>query len=486
MAEGDDLRQQRVAKLDRLRQEGIEPFPRKYERTIMAADAIERFDQLTGADLRLAGRIVAMRIMGKATFAHIKDGSGRIQIFLRQDALGEDRYRLFKTFDIGDFVGVEGTLFRTKTGEITLQVNDFTFLAKALRPLPEKWHGLTDVEKRYRQRYLDLISSDEVAAVFRTRSAVIDSMRRFLSQRGFIEVETPVLQPIYGGAAARPFETYHNALDRALYMRIATELYLKRLIIGGFEKVFEIGKNFRNEGISTKHNPEFTVMESYEAYADYRDVMAMTEQMVQAIALDVLGTDEVVFQGNTINLRPPWQRVTLRDAILKYSGVDIAEFPTQESLASKMSEMNLRVAPGRPRGKLVDDLLSAFVEPRLIQPTFVLDFPVELSPLAKRKEDDPSLVERFEGFIGGLELANAFTELNDPLDQRERFVQQLEDRAAGDEEAHVLDEDFVIAMEYGMPPTGGLGVGIDRLVMILTDQYSIREVILFPHLRTRD
>lgn len=484
MAEGDDLRQQRLAKLDRLRQQGVDPFPRRYKRTIMADEAVERFEQLGGVELRLAGRIVGMRVMGRASFAHIMDGSGRIQIYARSDVLGEERYQLFKALDVGDFLGVSGTLFQTRTGEVTVQVTDFELLAKSLRPLPEKWHGLTDVEKRYRQRYLDLISSPEVRRVFRIRSAVIASMRRFLQERGFIEVETPVLQPLYGGAAARPFETYHNALDRSLYLRIATELYLKRLIVGGFEKVFEIGKNFRNEGISVKHNPEFTVMESYEAYADYYDVMDMVEQMVQSIALDVLGTDLITYQGNQISLKPPWKRITLRDAILEHSGIDIAQFPTQEALYSKMVELNVRVVPGMPRGKLVDDLLSAFVEPKLIQPTFVLDYPAELSPLAKKKADDPTLVERFEGFIGGLELANAFTELNDPIDQRERFVRQLEDRAAGDEEAHILDEDFILALEHGMPPTGGLGIGVDRLVMVLTDQYSIREVILFPQLRS--
>ena len=486
MSEGDDLRQQRVAKLERLRQMGIEPFPRKYERNMMAAEAIERFEQLGGVELRLAGRITGMRVMGKASFAHILDGSGRIQIYLRSDVLGENRYQLFKSFDIGDFIGVTGTLFRTRTGEITVQVADFKLLAKSLRPLPEKWHGLTDVEKRYRQRYLDLISNDEVREIFQVRSGVIASMRRFLHERGFIEVETPVLQPVYGGAAARPFETYHNALDRSLYLRIATELYLKRLIVGGFEKVFEIGKNFRNEGISIKHNPEFTLMESYEAYADYYDVMDMVEQMIQSIALDVLGTDQILYQGNQISLKPPWTRITLRDAILEHSGIDIAKFPTQEGLYARMVELGIRAVPGMPRGKLVDELLSTFVEPRLIQPTFVLDYPAELSPLAKRKADDPTLVERFEGFIGGLELANAFSELNDPIDQRERFVRQLEDRAAGDEEAHLLDEDFVLALEHGMPPTGGLGIGVDRLVMIFTDQYSIREVILFPQLRTLD
>ncbi|MBI4319872.1 MAG: lysine--tRNA ligase [Chloroflexi bacterium] len=484
MADTGDLRAQRVAKLERLRALGIDPYPRRYQRTHLAAQAKAQCDELRERELRVAGRIVGMRILGKATFAHIADGSGKLQVYARLDVLGEEAYNLFKTFDIGDFIGASGTLFRTKAGEITLEMKDCTFLAKSLRPLPEKWHGLVDVEKRYRQRYLDLVSSEEVQRVFRLRSAIIDCMRRFLHLRGFVEVETPILQPLYGGAAARPFETYHQALDRSLFLRIATELYLKRLIIGGFEKVFEIGKNFRNEGISIKHNPEFTVMESYEAYADYNDVMAMTEEMVPFIAREVLGTEQITFRGGTIDLAPPWRRVTLRQAILDETGLDIDQYTDQQSLYDEISRRGLKGAPEVTRGKLVDHLLSAYVEPKLMQPTFVTDYPVDMSPLAKRKQDRPDLVERFEGFIGGMEMANAFTELNDPLDQRDRFVGQLEERAAGDEEAHVMDEDFVIAMEHGMPPTGGLGIGVDRLVMLLTDQSSIREVILFPQLRT--
>lgn len=485
MAEGDDLRQQRLAKLEKLRALGIDPYPKDYERTHLAAQAIEQFDKLEGKEVRVAGRIVGMRILGKATFAHIMDGSGRIQIYARQDVLGEDKYALFKTFDIGDFIGVSGAMFRTKAGEITVEIRDYKFLAKSLRPLPEKWHGLVDVEKRYRQRYLDLIANPEVRRVFEIRSAVIEAMRRFLRQRGFVEVETPALQPIYGGAAAMPFETFHQALDRTLYLRIATELYLKRLIVGGFEKVFEIGKNFRNEGISIKHNPEFTAMESYEAYADYNDVMEMVEQMIPFIAREVFGKEEITYQGQTIDLRPPWKRVTIRQAILEETGIDFRQYPDQASLYRKMTQMGMKVSPETTWAKLVDHIVSTYVEPKLIQPTFVLDFPVDVSPLAKRKQDEPDLVERFEGYIGGMEIANAFTELNDPIDQRERFVKQLEERAAGDKEAHVMDEDFIIALEHGMPPTGGLGIGVDRLVMVFADQQSIREVILFPQLRTR-
>lgn len=489
MAEGDDLRQVRLAKLEKLRARGVNPFPKDYDRTHVAAAAIHEFERSESERkeirARIAGRIVAMRVMGKATFAHILDASGRIQIYARQDVLGEDKYGLFKTFDIGDFVGVEGTLFRTKAGEVTIEVQDYKFLAKSLRPLPEKWHGLVDVEKRYRQRYLDLIANPEVRRVFHIRSAVIDAMRRFLHERGFIEVETPILQPIYGGAAAKPFETYHEALDRTLFLRIATELYLKRLIVGGFEKVFEIGKNFRNEGISIKHNPEFTAMESYEAYADYNDVMEMVEQMICFIAKQVHGKEEIVYQGQKIDLRPPWRRITMRQAILEETGIDFRQYPDREALYRKMTEAGMKVSPETTWAKLVDHMVSTYVEPKLFQPTFVIDFPVDVSPLAKRKEDEPDLVERFEGYIGGMEIANAFTELNDPIDQRERFVKQLEQRAAGDEEAHVMDEDFIVALEHGMPPTGGLGIGIDRLVMIFADQTSIREVILFPQLRTK-
>jgi lysyl-tRNA synthetase class 2 len=483
---GDDLRQQRLAKLQKLREAGIDPYPLRFKRSHEVAQVLAEFDALDGQEVTIAGRLVAIRAMGKASFAHIMDGSGRIQIYVRLDHIGEDQYGLFKLFDIGDFIGVTGRPFRTKTGEATIEAHSIAMLSKSLRPLPEKWHGLTDVEKRYRYRYLDLISNPVAREIFRVRGAAIAAMRRFLLERGYIEVETPILQPIYGGAAAKPFTTHYNVLDRDMFMRIASELYLKRLIVGGFDKVFEIGKNFRNEGLSTRHNPEFTVMESYEAYADYHDVMNLMEEMFAYIAQEVLGTTEVDFQGQKISFAPPWRRLPLRQAIIDYSGIDYMQYPDQASLYQRMREANIEVSPSTTWPKLVDELLSAFVQPQLIQPTFVIDYPVELSPLAKRRSDDPNLVERFEAFIGGLETGNAFSELNDPIDQYNRFAAQVAERAAGDDEAQPMDEDFVFALEHGMPPTGGLGIGIDRLIMLLTNQPSIREVILFPQLRSRD
>jgi lysyl-tRNA synthetase class 2 len=425
--------------------------------------------------------------MGKSTFAHIEDGSGRIQIYLRQDILGEEAYKFFKRdFDIGDFIGVTGYLFRTRTGEITLQANEFKMLAKSLHPLPEKWHGLKDVETRYRQRYLDLIANEEVREIFVIRARIVSALRRFLDERGFLEVETPVLQPIYGGAAARPFVTYHNVLDQDLYLRISDELYLKRLIIGGYERVYEIGKDFRNEGVSHKHNPEFTQLEFYQAYADYNDVMKVAEEMVSYVAQEVLGTTRITYQGNEIDLVPPWQRRSLRQAIKEETGIDYEDYPDAQSLYQAIRAIGGNVEPKATRGKLIDALLSNYVEPKLIQPTFLIDYPLEVSPLAKRKPGYPETVERFEGFVGGMEICNAFTELNDPLDQEERFLAQGRAYEAGDEEAHQMDEDFLIALSYGMPPTGGFGMGIDRLTMLLTDRASIREVILFPHLRTKE
>ncbi|MGQ9675037.1 MAG: lysine--tRNA ligase [Chloroflexota bacterium] len=483
---GDNLRQQRVKKLEELQQAGIDAYPPRFKRTHEITQVLDQFDALQAQDVTVAGRLVSVRAMGKATFAHIMDGSGRIQVYLRQDVLGEDQYSLFRLFDIGDFIGVTGSPFRTRTGEATIEVKRFVMLAKALRPLPEKWHGLTDVEKRYRQRYLDLITSPSVRDVFRLRSAIIAAIREFLDARGYIEVETPILQPIYGGAAAKPFTTYYNVLERQMFLRIATELYLKRLIIGGLDKVYEIGKNFRNEGLSTKHNPEFTVMESYEAYADYNDIMVLVEEMVAFVARKTLATMEIEYQGQRIDLTPPWRRITLRQSIIEYAGIDFEEHPDQASLCRRMSEAGIEVDPTLTWGKLIDELFSTFVQPQLVQPTFVVDYPVEISPLAKRKPGNPRLVERFEGFIGGLEMANAFTELNDPLDQYERFRMQVAEREAGDEEAQPMDEDYLVALEHGMPPTGGLGIGIDRLVMLLTNQASIREVILFPQLRARD
>ncbi len=484
--QADPIFEQRVAKLQRLREQGIEPYPYRFERSHLASEVQSNFDVLEGQEVRVAGRLLTMRVMGKASFAHLLDQSGRIQIYVKRDLVGEDQYELFKSLDGGDFLGVVGKPFRTRTGEVTIEAGQLTLLAKALRGLPEKWHGLTDVEKRYRQRYLDLISNEDARRVFQARSRIIDAIRRYLVDRGFLEVETPVLQPIHGGAAARPFVTHHNALDRDLYLRIALELYLKRCVIGGFEKVFEIGRIFRNEGVSFKHNPEFTMLELYQAYADYNDIMTLVEDMVSTVAEQVLGTMEFEFAGHTINVRPPWPRVKMRDAIRIESGIDYADYPTAQGLYEAMRAKGVHADPGATRAKLIDELLSAFVEPKLIQPSFLIDYPVEMSPLAKRRREDPSEVERFEGYIGSMEIANAFSELNDPLDQRGRFVQQMAERAAGDDEAQPMDEDFLTALEHGMPPTGGLGVGIDRLVMLFTDNRSIREVILFPQMRTKD
>ena len=485
MARIDDITRQRMTKLERIRALGIDPYPHRYQRSHIIKEAIEQFESGVDIDAHLAGRITASRPMGRATFMDIRDGSGKIQVHLRGNTLGE-RYQLLKDFDIGDFIGASGRIFRTKSGEVTLEASDFTMLSKSLKPLPEKWHGLTDVEKRYRQRYLDLLSSEETRGIFLVRNRAIAAMRRFLDGRGFLEVETPVLQPIAAGAMARPFVTHHQALDRDLYLRIATELHLKRLVIGGFDRVYEIGRIFRNEGISTRHNPEFTTLESYEAYADYNDVMKMVEEMVSYIAREVLGTNEVRFAGDTIDFSPPWQRVSLREKVEEGCGIDFEEHPDEDSLRRRIEAIGLDVSGIKGRGKLIDRLISTHVEPSIIQPTFVIDYPVELSPLAKRRPDDSSLVERFEAFCGGMEIANAFTELNDPEEQRERFREQESMRAQlGDEELERMDEDFLSALEYGMPPTGGLGVGIDRLVMLLANQQSIREVILFPQLKTR-
>ena len=482
-----DLEKQRYLKLERIKARGIDPYPPRVRRTHTAAEAVSEFEAgKTDGEIRLAGRLMSIRVMGKSTFAHIEDGSGRIQIYLRHDILGKEAYEFFRRdFDIGDFIEVTGQLFRTRTGEITLEVSDFKMLAKSLHPLPEKWHGLKDVETRYRQRYLDLIANKKVREIFVIRARIVSALRRFLDERGFLEVETPVLQPIYGGAAARPFVTYHNVLDQELYLRISDELYLKRLIIGGYERVYEIGKDFRNEGVSHKHNPEFTQLEFYQAYADYNDVMEMAEQMVAYVAQEVLGTTRITYQGNEIDLSPPWRRRSLREAIEEESGIDYEKYPDAQSLYQAIKAIGGNVEPKDNRGKLIDALLSNYVEPKLIQPTFLIDYPVEISPLAKRKPGHPDTVERFEGFVGGMEICNAFTELNDPLDQEERFLAQRRAYEAGDQEAHQMDRDWLTALSYGMPPTGGFGMGIDRLTMLLTDQVSIREVILFPHLRTK-
>ena len=487
----DLIAQQRLEKLNRIRARGINPYSHSYHRSHTAQQAIALLRQQEDSGkvetpvVSVAGRIMANRPMGKASFLDIRDGSGKIQLYFRSNLLDEASLKLLKDIDIGDIIGVSGKLFQTKTGEPTIEVEDFTLLAKSLQPLPEKWHGLSDIDKRYRQRYLDLISNPETKATFQVRSQVITAIRQFLNQQGFLEVETPVLQPSAGGALARPFTTHHHTLDQDFYLRIAHELHLKRLIIGGFDKVYELGRIFRNEGISIKHNPEFTMLESYEAYTDYNDVMNMVEKMVSKISQQVLGTDKVEFGGNTLNLKPPWQRLELRQAIIKYSGIDFDQYPDADSLRSKMLQLKMEVDPQKNRGRLVDELISTLVEPNLVQPTFLLDYPVEMSPLARSKPDNDRLVERFEAFAGGMEIANAFTELNDPIEQRQRFLQQQEERHTEGEAVETIDEDFLLALEYGMPPTGGLGVGIDRLVMLLTNQQSIREVILFPQLREK-
>ena len=486
------IAQQRLEKLGRIRARGTNPYPRSYHRSHTTQQAIALLERkeagLTQRDkVKVAGRIMARREMGKSTFIDIRDGSGKIQLLFQNiNRFEKEDLELFKDLDIGDIIGVGGNLLRTKSGEPTVRVGDFTLLAKSLRPLPEKWHGLSDVDTRYRQRYLDLISNPEAKETFKVRSQVIAAIRQFLDQQGFLEVETPVLQPSAGGALARPFVTHHHALDQDFYLRIATELHLKRLIIGGFDKVYELGRIFRNEGISTRHNPEFTMLESYEAYADYDDVMEMVEKMVSKISQQVLGTDQVKFGDNIINFKPPWRRLQLHEAVAEYSGIDFVQYPNADLLRPKMKETGLEVDPQKNWARLVDELLSTFVEPKLIQPTFLVDYPVSMSPLAKTKPGYERVVERFEAFAGGIEIANAFTELNDPIEQRQRFIQQQKERQIEGEEVETIDEDFLLALEYGMPPTGGLGVGIDRLVMLLTNQQSIREVILFPQLREKE
>ena len=485
------IAQNRREKLERIRARGIDPYPHHYHRSHTTQQAVALLKQIEAGqaedkDVNVAGRIMAKRPMGKSAFLDIRDGSGKIQLLFQDlHKLDEEERELFKDLDIGDIIGVEGTLLRTKSGEPTVWVGDFTLLAKSLQPLPEKWHGLSDVDKRYRQRYLDLIANVEAKEIFQTRSQIITGIRQFLNRRGFIEVETPVLQPSAGGALAQPFVTHHHALDRDLYLRIAPELHLKRLVIGGFDKVYEVGRTFRNEGVSTKHNPEFTMMESYETYADYNDVMKMLEKMVHSVGKKVLDTDKVEFGDDTINLKPPWQRLELRRAIKKYSGIDFEKYPDADSLRAEMLKLDMEADPRKDRGKLIDELLSTFVEPNLIQPTFLIDYPIEMSPLAKTKPDNDRLVERFEAFAGGMEIANAFTELNDPTEQRRRFLHQQKQRQVEGELVETVDEDFLLALEYGMPPAGGLGVGIDRLVMLLTGQQSIRQVILFPQLKEK-
>ncbi|MFQ6030218.1 MAG: lysine--tRNA ligase [Dehalococcoidia bacterium] len=480
----------RTAKLKRLRERGIDPYPPRFNRTSDAARAIADFEASETPDppenapeQSLAGRIMSMRVMGRAAFLDLRDSSGVIQALLRQNVLA-DEFELLKDLDLGDFLGVTGPIIRTRTGQVTIEAHQVTLLSKGMRPLPEKWHGLRDVEIRYRQRYLDLIANPEVMTAFAQRGQVISGIRRFLDSRGFLEVDTPILVPVAAGAHARPFDTHHNALNQRLYLRIATELYLKRLIVGGFDKVYELGRVFRNEGIDQDHNPEFTLLESYEAYADYNDVINMVESLVASVAQEVRGTMQIPYGEDIIDFTPPWSRLQLKEELRRHCGIDIDEYPDDASLVSQVLRMGVEVGPRESRGRLIDKLLSTFVEPKLIQPTFLLDYPEVMSPLAKAKPDTPGYVERFEAFAAGMEIANSYTELNDPAVQRERFDGQEDIRQIyQDEEVDRRDEDFLTALEYGMPPTGGLGMGIDRLVMLLTGQSSIRDVLLFPQMR---
>ncbi len=489
----DRINKQRLEKLERLYDRGVNPYPNRYRCSHTTEQATALLKQIEEnpteeevVEVSVAGRIMSHRPMGKVAFLDLRDGSGKIQLYCHRNILSEDSLKLLKKdLDIGDIVGVSGKPVRTRSGEASIEVKELTMLAKSLQPLPEKWHGLSDIDTRYRQRYLDLIANTEARDIFLRRSRIITAIRQFLDQWGFIEVETPVLQPSAGGALAQPFITHHHALDRDLYLRIALELYLKRLIIGGFDRVYEMGRIFRNEGLSTKHNPEFTMLETYQAYADYNDVMDMLEEMVYQVSQQVLGTDAVKFGDNTISFKPPWQRIELRQVIIEKAGIDFEEYPDAGSLRAKMVAKGMEVDPEKDRGRLIDELLSTFVEPHLVQPTFLLHHPVDMSPLAKLKPDNEHLVERFEAFAGGMEIANAFTELNDPLEQRKRFIEQQKSRQTEGEIEEAIDEDFLLALEYGMPPTGGLGVGIDRLVMLLTGQTSIRQVILFPQLKEK-
>ena len=489
----NQLHRIRLEKLQNLRAKGIDPYPHSYHRTHTSAEAVSyleseqeiRGDEARTADVSLAGRIVGFRRMGRASFVDLLDWHGRIQALFRSDLL-PDTYEALRELDIGDWLGVVGPLFRTKAGEVTIEGRQWTLLSKSLRPLPEKWHGLADVEIRYRQRYLDLIASQDARGIAVLRSRIVRALRHFMEERQFIEVETPVLVPVAAGGTASPFTTHYKSLGRDLYLRIATELYLKRLIVGGLEKVYEIGRAFRNEGVDLTHNPEFTMMESYEVFADYNDVMRMVEEMVSTLARDVLGSATIEFDGNTIDLTPPWPRLSLRDTVKQQTGVDFLDCPDLDSLRTEVRAAGLDVDQQVSWGSMMDKLLSSAVEPHIIQPSFLLDYPVEMSPLAKRKRDDPRLVERFEGFVAGMEICNAFTELNDPIDQRQRLEEQeaLQREFRG-EDLERLDEDFLVALEHGMPPTGGLGMGIDRLVMLFSGQRSIREVVLFPQLRSR-
>ena len=485
----NDLVVQRIEKVKALRAKGINPYPIRFKRTHTAAQIKETFSEGQELQVKAAGRIKSKRVMGKASFAHIEDISGLVQVYARLDRMGDEKYELFKTLDLGDIIGVSGHVFKTKQGEITIEVSDVVLLAKCIRPLPvvkEKdgkvFDEFADREQRYRQRYVDLIVNAQVRQHFILRSRLITGIRAFLNQKDFIEVETPMMQAIPGGAAARPFITHHNALDIDLYLRIAPELYLKRLLVGGFEKVYELNRNFRNEGISTRHNPEFTMLELYQAYADYNDMMAITQEMISTLSQQLLGTMKIQYQGNTIDLTPPWDKITYVDALKKYTGINFQEIEHSEAV-QKVKALGIEIDDSMTKWKIAEEVFEEKVEANVIQPTFIIDYPKELSPLAKSREDNPEFVERFEVYIAGREMANAFSELNDPFDQRERFEQQVKMREAGDDEAQMMDIDYVTALEYGMPPAGGLGIGIDRLAMLFIDTASIKDTILFPLLK---
>ena len=475
----------RREKLERLKEEGRNPFEiTKFNKTHTSKEIKDNYEELEGKDVTVAGRIIAKRIMGKASFCHIQDGEGKVQSYVSINDLGEDSYKHFKEYDIGDIIGITGFVFKTRTEEISIHAKEVTLLTKSLKPLPEKFHGLKDTDLRYRQRYLDLIVNPEVRDTFIKRSIIIKELRNILDEKGYLEVETPILNNLITGDAARPFETHHNTLDIDMYLRIAPELNLKRLVVGGFEKVYEICKNFRNEGMDIKHNPEFTNVELYSAYEDYNDMMNITEEIITRLCMKVNGTLKINYQGIDLDLSTPWKRITMIDSIKEVTGIDFNEIKTDEEAMKVAKEKNVELEEGKTtRGHIINEFFETFVEETLVQPTFIMDYPVEVSPLTKRKKDDPSLTERFEVFIGGREYGNAYSELNDPIDQYERLKKQAEARANGDEEAGMMDEDFVNALEIGLPPTGGLGIGLDRLIMLLTDSASIRDVLLFPTMK---
>ncbi|MEC2427625.1 lysine--tRNA ligase [Bacillus safensis] len=488
----NDQFQVRRDKMNKMREEGIDPFGERYDRSHQSAQIIAEYDEFSKEDLEgkaaqvtIAGRMMTKRGKGKAGFAHIQDLEGQIQIYVRKDSVGEEAYELFKSSDLGDIIGVTGTVFKTNVGELSIKATSFEVLTKALRPLPDKYHGLKDVEQRYRQRYLDLIVNPDSKQTFIMRSKIIQSMRRYLDSKGYLEVETPTMHSIPGGASARPFITHHNALDMPLYMRIAIELHLKRLIVGGLEKVYEIGRVFRNEGVSTRHNPEFTMIELYEAYADYKDIMNLTENLLAHIAQEVLGTTTIQYGEDEIDLKPEWKRLHMVEAVKEATGVDFWQEMSVEEAKQHAADHGVEITKNMTVGHIINEFFEQKVEETLVQPTFIYGHPVEISPLAKKNPEDPRFTDRFELFIVRREHANAFTELNDPIDQRERFEAQLKEREEGNDEAHLMDDDFVEALEYGMPPTGGLGIGIDRLIMLLTNSPSIRDVLLFPQMRNR-